>query len=91
MLLRRFVFPTIDYHDKASISTSSKERTAATDDEPIHILMIAVKADKTANTDEELSKKFLEFCNAKVSTHRSFQNNLTSILKSYSGSSKRKL
>ncbi|KAF6025259.1 hypothetical protein EB796_016427 [Bugula neritina] len=65
VLLRRFVFPTIDYHDKASISTSSKERTAATDDEPIHILMIAVKADKTANTDEELSKKFLEFCNAK--------------------------
>lgn len=65
VLLRRFVFPACSDFDIAAMSTSPKE-LSIDQEEPIHILMIAVKADQTANGDEELSEKFLQFCQAKV-------------------------
>ena len=63
MLLRRFVFPSS--YDFADLSTSPKERIIDPE-EPIHILMVAIKADQTSSTDDELSTKFLDFCQHKV-------------------------
>lgn len=36
------------------------------DDEPIHILMVALKTVSSAATDEELSNKFRDFCSENV-------------------------
>lgn len=64
VLLRRFVFPASEV-DHTAISSSPKEHSI--DDEAIHILMVAIKSDKTGNSDEELSEKFYNFCQQKVS------------------------
>lgn len=64
VLLRRFVFPASEVVDHTAISSSPKDK--AIDDEAIHILMVAIKSDKTGNSDEELSEKFHNFCQQKV-------------------------
>lgn len=51
-------------------SSEAEEGSAPTeccsDEEPIHILMIALKAVSGATTDEELAEKFRNFCLEKV-------------------------
>ena len=70
VLLRRFVFPASEvsdsHHSAAAMASSPKKDHHCVDDEAIHILMIAIKADKIGNSDEELSEKFHNFCQQKV-------------------------
>lgn len=58
------MFPASEVVDHTAISSSPKDK--AIDDEAIHILMVAIKSDKTGNSDEELSEKFHNFCQQKV-------------------------
>ncbi|XP_067945833.1 acetyl-CoA carboxylase-like [Watersipora subatra] len=59
MMLGRFIFPSAyDFTDMAG----SPKQNLHDQEEPIHILMIAIKADTTPRTDDELSEKFYNFC-----------------------------
>lgn len=59
-------------YDFADLSTSPKERVIVEQEEPIHIVMIAIKADPAPSSDAELSDKFHNFCQQKVGRSDAF-------------------